>query len=179
MVFVMKFGEYDAVISFDSEFRCCRGEFISLNGGADFYADSIENLRKDGSRVEVTRADITPRKIFMSAFQSRLLARQTLRLNQAINEIYRKCFCGICKYSNDHQLVAILFSKVSFNFYFPFSALRSNSFLCVLYPKSAIRANESFRFAPRKPCIPVFLKSDQARDSSIDSPPILRPNDME
>ena len=25
-----------------------RGEFVGLNGGADFYADSIESLRKEG-----------------------------------------------------------------------------------------------------------------------------------
>ncbi|MER3633117.1 MAG: toxin-antitoxin system HicB family antitoxin, partial [Blastocatellia bacterium] len=42
----MKFGEYDAVISFDPEIQMFRGEFSGLNGGADFYADSIENLRK-------------------------------------------------------------------------------------------------------------------------------------
>ena len=40
---VLKFGDYDSVISFDPEIQMFRGEFIGLNGGADFYADSIEN----------------------------------------------------------------------------------------------------------------------------------------
>ena len=44
----MKFGDYSAVISFDPEIQMFRGEFSGLNGGADFYADSIENLRKEG-----------------------------------------------------------------------------------------------------------------------------------
>jgi len=26
-----------------------RGEFVGLNGGADFYADSIEKLKNEGS----------------------------------------------------------------------------------------------------------------------------------
>lgn len=45
---VMKFGEFEAVISFDPEISMFRGEFVGLNGGADFYADSIKKLRKEG-----------------------------------------------------------------------------------------------------------------------------------
>jgi predicted HicB family RNase H-like nuclease len=37
----MKFGEYEAVISYDPEIQLFRGEFVGLNGSADFYADSI------------------------------------------------------------------------------------------------------------------------------------------
>ncbi len=46
---VMKFGEYEAVISFDPETELFRGEFVGLNGGADFYAESIQSLRKEGN----------------------------------------------------------------------------------------------------------------------------------
>ena len=46
---VMKFGKYEAVISFDPETETFRGEFVGLNGGADFYADSIKALRKQGN----------------------------------------------------------------------------------------------------------------------------------
>lgn len=46
---VMKFGEYEAVIAFDPETELFRGEFLGLNGGADFYADSIRSLRKEGA----------------------------------------------------------------------------------------------------------------------------------
>jgi predicted HicB family RNase H-like nuclease len=44
----MKFGRYTAVISYDPEIEMFRGEFLDLNGGADFYADSIEKLREEG-----------------------------------------------------------------------------------------------------------------------------------
>ncbi len=46
---VMKFGEYEAVISFDPETELFRGEFVGLSGGADFYAESIKSLHKEGS----------------------------------------------------------------------------------------------------------------------------------
>ncbi|MEQ1642403.1 MAG: type II toxin-antitoxin system HicB family antitoxin [Pyrinomonadaceae bacterium] len=65
---VMTFGEYHAAIDFDPEIEMFRGEFIDLNGGADFYADSIKNLRKEGEislRVFLDFArekDIDPKK---------------------------------------------------------------------------------------------------------------------
>lgn len=36
-----------AVVSFDPDIGLFRGEFIGLNGGADFYADSVDNLVKE------------------------------------------------------------------------------------------------------------------------------------
>ncbi|KFK93358.1 DNA repair protein [Serratia sp. Ag1] len=45
----LKIGGHIAVISFDSEIEMFRGEFIGLNGGADFYADSVEELKKGGA----------------------------------------------------------------------------------------------------------------------------------
>lgn len=39
---------YKAVISYDSELEMFRGEFVGLNGGADFYATDIEGLKKEG-----------------------------------------------------------------------------------------------------------------------------------
>lgn len=37
----------EAVVSFDPDIGLLRGEFIGLNGGADFYADSVDNLVKE------------------------------------------------------------------------------------------------------------------------------------
>lgn len=46
---IMKFkGGYKAVISYDEETCMFRGEFIGLNGGADFYAKDAEGLKKEG-----------------------------------------------------------------------------------------------------------------------------------
>ncbi len=74
----MKFGEYEAVISFDPEIAMFRGEFVGLNGGADFYADSIRKLKKEGEislRLFLKFAEekkIGPRKRFSGQFVLRL-----------------------------------------------------------------------------------------------------------
>lgn len=38
-----------AIIQFDPAIDMFRGEFIGLNGGADFYAPDIAGLRKEGA----------------------------------------------------------------------------------------------------------------------------------
>lgn len=46
---VMDFpGGYQAVISYGPEIEMFRGEFIGLNGGADFYAKDVESLKREG-----------------------------------------------------------------------------------------------------------------------------------
>ena len=45
---VMEIGGHRAVIQFDPEIGMFRGEFLSLNGGADFYADSVGVLQQEG-----------------------------------------------------------------------------------------------------------------------------------
>lgn len=39
-----------AIISFDPDLGQFRGEFTGLNGGADFYAASVETLHIEGAR---------------------------------------------------------------------------------------------------------------------------------
>ena len=39
-----------AVISFDPDIQMLRGEFVGLNGGADFYAESIRDLIAEGRK---------------------------------------------------------------------------------------------------------------------------------
>ncbi len=84
---VMKFDEYEAVISFDPEIQKFRGEFSGLNGGADFYADSIQNLRKEGEislRVFLEYAkekNISPKK--------QLSGKLVLRLKPEIHQKYK------------------------------------------------------------------------------------------
>lgn len=48
MINIMKFGSYKSIIKFDSELDMFRGEFIDLNGGADFYAKTVDGLKKEG-----------------------------------------------------------------------------------------------------------------------------------
>jgi predicted HicB family RNase H-like nuclease len=42
-------GGYSAVIGYDSELEMFRGEFVDLNGGADFYATDLEGLKREGA----------------------------------------------------------------------------------------------------------------------------------
>ena len=39
---------YQAVIAFDPDIQMFRGEFVSLNGGADFYAADVAGLKHEG-----------------------------------------------------------------------------------------------------------------------------------
>ena len=39
---------YQAVIAYDPEIEMFRGELINVNGGADFYASNLEELRREG-----------------------------------------------------------------------------------------------------------------------------------
>ena len=41
-------GGYQAVIAYDPEIEMSRGEFVGLNGGADFYAKDAESLKREG-----------------------------------------------------------------------------------------------------------------------------------
>ncbi len=49
MINIMEIEGYKAVIKYDPEIEMFRGEFTELNGGADFYAKDIDNLKKEGS----------------------------------------------------------------------------------------------------------------------------------
>ena len=44
----MEVGGYQAAIQFDPDIEMFRGEFVGLNGGADFYARDIAGLRREG-----------------------------------------------------------------------------------------------------------------------------------
>ena len=46
---VMDFNGYKAAIAYDPEIEMFRGEFVGLNGGADFYASDLAGLRREGS----------------------------------------------------------------------------------------------------------------------------------
>ena len=67
-----------AVISFDPEIGLFRGEFLGLNGGADFYAKSVEELRAEGPTslkvfLEVCAEEgIEPKRHFSGRFNVRL-----------------------------------------------------------------------------------------------------------
>ena len=64
----MTINGYQAIITFDPNIEMFRGEFVGLNGGADFYATDVEGLKREGEislRVYLEackRRDIKPRR---------------------------------------------------------------------------------------------------------------------
>ncbi len=60
MINQMTINGVKAIISYDPDIELFRGEFVGLNGGADFYAATIEGLRHEG---EISL------KVFMDACQ--------------------------------------------------------------------------------------------------------------
>jgi predicted HicB family RNase H-like nuclease len=78
MMNMMEIGGFRAVIRFDPEIEMFRGEFIGLNGGADFYARDIDGLRKEGALSLAVFLDmcaedgVEPRKAYSGKFNVRV-----------------------------------------------------------------------------------------------------------
>lgn len=47
---LIEIGGYKAIVAFDPEVDLFRGEFLGLNGGADFYAADVAGLREEGKK---------------------------------------------------------------------------------------------------------------------------------
>ena len=78
MMNMMEINGYRAVIQYDPEIELFRGEFIGLNGGADFYAKDIDGLRHEGEIslqvfLEMCLEDgVEPRKAYSGKFNLRV-----------------------------------------------------------------------------------------------------------
>lgn len=74
----MTIGGYQAVITFDPDSQLFRGEFLGLNGGADFYAKDVKGLQREGKIslkifLEACAEDgVEPRKQFSGKFSLRV-----------------------------------------------------------------------------------------------------------
>jgi len=103
MINTLKIDNHVAVITFDPEIEMFRGEFVGLNGGADFYAYSVEELKNEGSTSltiyldECRKDGIEPYKNFSGKVTTRLtperhqalaLAAQAhgVSINELLNE---------------------------------------------------------------------------------------------
>ena len=75
---VMMIDGYQAVVAYDPELEMFRGEFVGLNGGADFYAKDIAGLKREGAIslkvfLEACAEDgVEPRKSFSGKFVLRI-----------------------------------------------------------------------------------------------------------
>ncbi len=75
---IMEINGYRAIIQYDPEIEMVRGEFIGLNGGADFYAKDIDGLRQECETslqvfLDMCREDgVEPRKEYSGKFNLRV-----------------------------------------------------------------------------------------------------------
>lgn len=75
---VMTIGGQQAVIAYDPDIAMFRGEFVGLNGGADFYAADVAGLHREGELSlnafldECAKRGIEPRKSFSGKFVLRV-----------------------------------------------------------------------------------------------------------
>lgn len=78
MMNMMEINGYRAVVQYDPDIDMFRGEFVGLNGGADFYAKDIDGLRKEGEIslkvfLDMCREDgVEPRKMYSGRFNLRV-----------------------------------------------------------------------------------------------------------
>lgn len=85
----MMINGHVAIINYDPEINLFRGEFIGLNGGADFYADNVEGLQKEGEAsldtfLEVCKEQgLEPYKQFSGKFVTRIPATLHERITVA------------------------------------------------------------------------------------------------
>ena len=82
---VMEISGVKAVIAFDPEINMFRGEFVGLNGGADFYSTDINGLRREGETSLKVFLDICAEE-GVSPYR-KTSGRLNLRLSQ---ELYDK-----------------------------------------------------------------------------------------
>jgi len=74
----MTIDGYQAVISFDPDIQIFRGEFLGLNGGADFYAKDVKGLQRERKTslkvfLDACAEDgVEPRKHFSGKFSLRV-----------------------------------------------------------------------------------------------------------
>ncbi len=78
MMNIIEINGFRAVVQYDPEIDMLRGEFIGLNGGADFYAKDIDSLRREGEIslqvfLDMCREDgVEPRKEYSGKFNLRV-----------------------------------------------------------------------------------------------------------
>lgn len=75
---IIEIDGYKAVVTYDPDIEMFRGEFIGLNGGADFYANDVDGLKNEGKIslkvfLEMCQEDgVDPRKEYSGKFNLRV-----------------------------------------------------------------------------------------------------------
>jgi len=55
---ILKIGSHRAVATYAPDTDMLRGEFLGLNGGADFYASDIPSLKTEGAKSLAAFLDV-------------------------------------------------------------------------------------------------------------------------
>lgn len=63
MKHVMEVKGHKAVVEFDADIGMFRGEFLGLNGGADFYADNVAGLAHEGEKSLSAFLELVRKKV--------------------------------------------------------------------------------------------------------------------
>lgn len=105
---IMTINGHRAVIEFDPDTGLFRGEFMGLNGGADFYAESVKALQKEGETslrvfMEMCREKGTdPIRHYSGKFQVRLPEKEHARAVEmaaargvSLNQLIRDSLAGM------------------------------------------------------------------------------------
>jgi len=78
MMNIMEINDYRAIVQYNPELEMFRGEFIGLNGGADFYATDIKGLKEEANIslkvfLDMCEEDgVEPRKNYSGKFNIRI-----------------------------------------------------------------------------------------------------------
>ena len=78
MINMMEVNNYRAMVQYDPDIEMFRGEFVGLNGGADFYGSDIKGLKEEAATslkvfLEMCVEDgVEPRKTYSGKFNVRI-----------------------------------------------------------------------------------------------------------
>lgn len=99
MTNLMMIDGYPAKVMYDEQTEMLRGEFVGLNGGADFYATDTKSLREEGKLSlrafleECSQRGIAPKKHYSGEFRLRIdpelhrvLAESAAMESRSLNE---------------------------------------------------------------------------------------------
>lgn len=100
---IMTINNHKAIIQYDNELNLFRGEFIGLNGGADFYSDTIDGLRQEAQISLQTFLDVCKEKGIepYQSYSGKFLIRLPKELHQKIAEVATSQGKSINQWVND------------------------------------------------------------------------------
>lgn len=84
----MTIDNHKAKINYDPELQMFRGEFIGLNGGADFYSDNVAGLESEGRQSLQTFLEVCKEQGIepYQHYSGKFMTRTTSEVHKQISE---------------------------------------------------------------------------------------------